>query len=376
MQVLDFDIFQFILLGSVGFCILILLTYYFTFFTTFSKLLKKNYTQNLTLPISVIIAAKNERDNLNDNLPLILSQNYPNFEVVVINDGSSDGTKDLLKEFEQRFSNLKIVTLEIDERFQKGKKFAITMGIKAAKNENLLFTDADCKPASSNWITSMAPSFDKKEIILGYGPLKVRNTPLGSLISYETFHTALQYIGYAKKGKTYMGVGRNMGYKKTLFFENKGFAKHQHILSGDDDLFIQEIANKSNVDIVINPDSFMLSDAPTGVVTWVKQKIRHLSTSTEYKLSSKFLLGLYSFAHLFLYFSITLFLVLYPDHWLFAVILISFKWFIQWIIMFKPARLLSANKIAFALPYYDLLYTIYLLLFALLKPFSKPKTWS
>ncbi len=375
MALLDIDKYQFVLLGISCIGTIVLIGYYLRFFTGFSKLSQPKREQSTT-PVSVIIAAKNERENLKENLPSILSQDYPNFEVVVVNDGSYDGTKDYLKELAVQHSNLKIVTLEIDERFRKGKKFAITMGTKAATNENLLFTDADCKPMSNKWISSMAPSFENKDILLGYAPLKVIKTPLGSLISFETFHTALQYLGYAKNGQTFMGVGRNLGYKKSLFFANKGFAKHQHILSGDDDLFIQQIANKSNVATIINPDSFMLSDAPKGILAWIKQKIRHLSTATEYKQSSKWLLGIYSLAHLTTYISLIVFSALYPDYWILSLIIISFKWIVQWFIMFKPARLLNANKIAFALPYYDLLYTVYLFLFALLKPFLKPKTWS
>ncbi|MGB0851270.1 MAG: glycosyltransferase, partial [Bacteroidia bacterium] len=280
--------------------VLLLIVYYLYFFTGFKKL-GASSTKPMG-PVSVVIAARNERENLSKNLPAILKQKYDyDFEVVVVNDGSFDGSKDFLENLAKEHANLKVVTLEIDERFQKGKKFALTIGIKAATHEHLLLTDADCMPSSDLWIQSMSSTFEDKQIVLGYAPLKVRMTPLGSLISYETFHTAIQYFGYARRQKTYMGVGRNLAYTKELFFGNKGFATHQHIMSGDDDLFIQEVASKTNVAINVDRDAFTFSPAPKGVSKWIKQKVRHLSTSKEYKTSIKLLLGFYSFLQLLTY---------------------------------------------------------------------------
>lgn len=363
----------YILLGIGCISLLVLLVYYFYFFT---KLKNEGVTENATIPISVIIAARNERENLEKNLMSILEQDYPNFEVVVINDGSWDGTKDFLKELSLSHQKLKIVTVELNEKFQRGKKFALTMGIKAASHEHLLFTDADCKPVSNQWIMAMASQFKHSEVVLGNSPLIVKNTLLGSIVNYETFHTAIQFLGYAKRGISYMGVGRNLAYTKSLFFKNKGFASHQHIMSGDDDLFVQEVATRKNTAICLDPNSFTQSDGHKNTSAWLKQKIRHLSTGKTYRGKFKVLLGLYSVFQLFIYLAAIALIVLNPTQWYIGSALLVLKWAIQWIIMYGPAKRLSYKKIGYALPYYDILYTLFLLFFGLAKPFLKPKTWN
>ena len=249
------------------------------------------------------------------------------------------------------------------------------MGIKAATHEHLLFTDADCQPNSNQWIKAMTSSFEQKSIVLGYSPLLVKNNILGSLISYETFHTGLQYIGYAKKGIPYLGVGRNLAYTKAIFFANKGFASHQHIMSGDDDLFVQEVANKNNTAICIDPNSFSLSKGELRWSKWRNQKRRHISTSIEYKGKFKRLLGVYSLAQIVLYLAVILFCFVSPHLWYLAVAILTLKWIIQWLIIWKPSQLLNAKKVGYFLPYYDILYTIYLMLFGIFNLFKRPKTW-
>ncbi len=364
---------QLVLLSLIALCLVILVIYYLAFFIKLRKV--KPVSSGTSIPVSVIISARNERENLEKNLPLIFEQQYPEFEVVVINDTSFDGTKDLLKKFEQQYSNCKVVTVELDERFQRGKKFALTMGIKAAKHDQLLFTDADCKPASPLWIQSMMDAKGDKPIILGNAPLNTRKTPLGALIKYETFHTALQYLTYSLSKKTYMGVGRNMSYTKDIFFKNKGFATYQHIMSGDDDLFIQEVATKNNVSVCVAPDSFMFSDAPKGLGAWITQKRRHLSTSNLYLPKFKRLLGAYSVAQLLFYITLILFVSIFTSVWYYGVALLLLKWIIQTAVMLKPSKMLGAKPVGFIIPFYDLLYTGYLFVFAFIKQFSKPKKW-
>lgn len=361
---------------SVGtIALLVLCVYYIYFFTGIKP--KNNISSN-DIPVSVIIAARNEKYNLERNLPSILNQDYRNFEVVVINDGSWDGTKELLKEFAASSAKLKIVTLELDEKFHRGKKFALTMGIKAAANEHLLFADADCTPCSDQWISSMVSPMKNNEVqvVLGNSPLMVKNNVLGSMVNYETFHTAIQYLGYANRGLPYMGVGRNLAYKKSLFFENKGFATHQHILSGDDDLFVQEVANGKNTAIALNPASFTLSPGPSSVSAWLKQKTRHLSTGKLYSGKYKMLLGTYSVFQLLIYICAVVYMFLYPSMWYVGIGLLALKWIVQWIVIYRPSQRLGYSKVGYALPYYDILYTLFLLFFGLAKPFLKPKTWN
>jgi cellulose synthase/poly-beta-1,6-N-acetylglucosamine synthase-like glycosyltransferase len=246
-------------------------------------------------PVSVVICAKNEYYNLKNNLPLILNQDYPDFEVVVVNDASDDETIFLLQDLEREHKRLKVVNITQDLNFFKGKKFPLSLGIKSAKHELLLLTDADCIPSGPNWIKEMAGNFDSKtEIVLGYGPYEKKNNLLNMIIRYETIMTAVQYFSYALAGMPYMGVGRNLAYRKSLFIKHKGFISHYTIKSGDDDLFINMAATGKNTKIEVHPDSYTFSPAKNIFRDWWYQKRRHLSTGKYYKPKHKFVLGVYS----------------------------------------------------------------------------------
>ncbi|MBI3232587.1 MAG: glycosyltransferase [Bacteroidetes bacterium] len=212
-------------------------------------------------PVSVIIAARNEYLNLEKHLPSILEQDYPNYEVIVVNDCSWDQTAVLLERLQSQYPHLHIVTIHEQEKYPTGKKFAVTLGIKAAQNELLVFTDADCKPQSRKWLSLMASNFShQKQIVLGYSPYSKQSGVLNMFIRFETMLTAMFYFSYALIKDAYMGVGRNLAYKRSLFFSVKGFASHNHIISGDDDLFVNETSTPSNVAIELRKDSFMTSE--------------------------------------------------------------------------------------------------------------------
>ncbi|HWY37890.1 MAG TPA: glycosyltransferase [Bacteroidia bacterium] len=239
-------------------------------------------------PVSVIICAKNEADNLVEYLPRILSQEYPEFEVIVVNDCSWDNTEDVLREYSKIFTNLKTILIKEDDYYKHGKKFALMVGIKGAKHENLLFTDGDCYPNSNTWIKEMMQGYTAgKEIIIGYGPYIKERSFLNRLIRFDAFTIGLHYLSFGLINKPYMGVGRNLSYKKELFFKNKGFATHYHINSGDDDLFVNQAANANNTGVVISQESFTYSVPAKTFADWGRQKARHLSTSGLYTSGSK-----------------------------------------------------------------------------------------
>lgn len=256
---------------------LIQLLYFFLFFIRLAFYKVKEERTNENLPISVIICAKNERDNLLQFLPEFLNQDYPTFEVIVVNDHSVDDTEDVLKAFTMQYKQLKVVNVPDNDRFYGSKKFALTLGIKAAQYEHVLLSDADCKPASRNWIKWMSNYAAKKKIILGFGAYEKQKGLLNKLIRFETFFTAIQYLSFTLSKIPYMGVGRNLAYEKELFFKNKGFSTHQHILSGDDDLFINEVANKYNTQIVIHSEAHTVSIPKPTFKLWVRQKKKTLN---------------------------------------------------------------------------------------------------
>lgn len=252
--------------------------------------------------VSVIICAKNEEENLERFLPRILEQDYPEFEVVVVNDCSTDGTELLLSRLSISYKHLRFTTIPADEKFTHGKKLALTIGLKSATYDHVLLTDADCYPVSDQWLQSMASKLSReKQIVLGYGGYEKRRGLLNLLIRYETVFTAIQYLAFAIKGHPYMGVGRNLAYEKALFFKNKGFARHYHIASGDDDLFVNEIAARHNTTIEIHKDSHTLSIPKTTFRDWIKQKQRHLSAGKHYKLGSRIRLAVELISRVCLY---------------------------------------------------------------------------
>lgn len=287
------------LLYAFGSVVLIQIGYYLGVFSRFSYAKKEIKPKN-EQPISIVIACKNEAENLKKNLPLILQQQYTNFEIVLIDDASFDATSQVLKNFEKNNQNITIVTISKTTSYSGNKKNALTQGIAKAKHKHLLFTDADCIPKDKNWIQEIADSFIKdKEIILGYGGYKKEKTWLNKLIRYETLLTAWQYFSYAKIGLPYMGVGRNIAYTKTLFTRANGFESHKNVRSGDDDLFVNQIANKDN--LAICWEAHTLSDAETSMTAWVRQKRRHITTATSYKPIHQFLLGLFFVSQFFFY---------------------------------------------------------------------------
>lgn len=246
-------------------------------------------------PVTVVICARNEERNLMENLPLIFAQNYPDFEVVVVNDVSWDGTADVLQAFQEKHENLKVVTVKETSSQFPGKKLALTLGIKGATNDLLVLTDADCQPKSKNWLTQQAASFENgTEVVLGYGAFHKKRGLLNRLIRYDGFFVALQYLSFGMWGLPYMGVGRNLAYRKSLFLSNKGFATHRMIASGDDDLFINEVATGKNTRILNHSDSHTLTPGKETFKDWMLQKRRHLTTGVRYKLRDKVLLGLLS----------------------------------------------------------------------------------
>jgi cellulose synthase/poly-beta-1,6-N-acetylglucosamine synthase-like glycosyltransferase len=334
------------LIGLTSFFAFINICYYLFIYAKFAFHKRGNYGVNNNEPVSVIISAKNEIKNLSQFLPSILKQNYPNFEVIVVNDGSWDDTSEYIEELMKSEPLLRLVDVKVDEKYQRGKKLALTLGIKAATHEWLLFTDADCQPLSENWIMEMSRGMaDDKEIVLGYSKYQRRNSFLNLFIRWETFFTAMQYFSYSIIGRTYMGVGRNLAYRKSLFFKVKGFASHQHIMTGDDDLFVNETANKTNVAIIYSRDSFVQSQPKLTWGTWWQQKKRHFYSGKYYKKEDKRILGLFTVSQIFYYLSLTAALIFASKYWYIIIAIYAVRFIIQNIILFKSMKKLRITKI-------------------------------
>lgn len=309
--------------------------------------------------VSVIIAARNDSNNLFENLPFILEQDHPQFEVIVVNHQSQDDTFYILNALIRQYPHLRVINVEKNQHLKFGKKLPLTLGIKGAKYENLLFTDADCRPGSRNWLMKMTQNLsDDTEIVLGYGPLKETKGFLNSLIRFDTTWIAMNYFAFAKAKVPYMGVGRNLSYKKSAFERVSGFKSHYSLSSGDDDLFIQEAANSKNTTVVLDPETFMESPASSSWESFVRQKSRHFTTSPHYKVFKKLLLGIYPLSLLMMLGTFVSLLFNDEFRWL-SLAVFGLLLIIKWIILGRAFAKLKASKFIKWIPLLDIFYAIW-----------------
>ncbi len=366
---LNFIFYFFIIVVAIQFF------YYVIIFGKFSFYKSKKQT-NQNYPISVIVCAKNEEENVKNYLPLLLSQDYSNFEIVLIDDASSDETLEVFEEFEKLHKNIKLVKVENNEAFWGNKKFALTMGIKAAKNDHLLFTDADCYPTSNQWISEMSSHFTKeKTIVLGYGSYgKIANSFLNKIIRFETLITATQYFSWSKMGKPYMGVGRNLAYNRSEFFEVNGFVDHMKIRSGDDDLFINQVANNTNTAICYSPISFTKSEPKNSFKEWTNQKRRHIATANYYKAFDKLQLTIFYLSQI-LFLILAIFLLIIQFQWIVVLSLISFRYVFSWISLGFASGKLKEKDVMYWFPVMEIVLIFSQFYLFVINIFSKPVHW-
>lgn len=354
---------------------LVQLAYYWIVYGKVAFFKQKNEFVRSDQPVSVIVCARDEYHNLKENLPLLLTQDYSVFEVVVVNHGSEDETNFLLRDLAEQYKNLKTVNVSQDLNFFTGKKFPLSIGIKSASYEVLLFTDADCKPASNQWLRRMAANFTEgTEIVLGYGAYSKSKSLINLLIRFDTTRIAMNYLGFARAGMPYMGVGRNMAYRKSLFYRQNGFISHYRIQSGDDDLFINKAATSGNTRIEIQPDAHTISFPKTSLDQWLRQKRRHLLTGGYYKPGHKIVLGLFAVTQvLFWGFALLLFIIWYQPY-IVAGIVIT-RLFSQLLITGKVMNKLSEKGFLLLVPFFELFLMVVSPFLAFANMIRKPVKW-
>jgi glycosyltransferase involved in cell wall biosynthesis len=358
-----------------GITLLIQIYFYLFYFLRLVFYKHNKYQSKEKRAVSVVICARNEEKNLEQNLPSVLSQNYPDYEVVVVNDCSEDESEFVLERLRKKHKHLKITTIKKDEKFIHNKKLALTVGIKAAKNEHILLTDADCKPASDQWIEQMQSRFyDQKSIVLGYGGYESRKSLLNNLIRFDTLFIAIQYFAYAIAGKPYMGVGRNLAYKKSLFFENKGFAGHHHLESGDDDLFVNQVAHKRNTAVEISSRGKTQSIAETRFSDWFKQKKRHTTTGKLYRFGDKWRLFLEQSSRSLYYILFILSLSLFTEFYLYILIAFIFRSILQLIIFKVTMKRVNEKNLLLPSLIYDIILPWFSIIFVVANIFTRKKS--
>ena len=336
---------------------------------------KQTYdTNNKSQPVSIIICARNEAANLENNLPYILDQDYPEFEVIVVNDDSTDLTQDVLARISGQNERLRVIHIKKKKPGQVGKKFALAKGIESAQYELLLLTDADCRPESRDWIRLMQNQVrGNTEIVLGYGPYWKQSGFLNKFIRFETAYTAIQYFSFALVGLAYMGVGRNLLYKKKLFKLAGGFEAHKTIASGDDDLFINAVAKENNVEIELHNNTFVYSNPKKTWKEYYRQKKRHLSTGVRYKFVHKALLGLLSLSHFIHYTGGIVLLLKFST--IFVLIIYVVRIIVVILVYAATFNKLRESDLLKWVPILDAAYILYYVLFAPALLFGKTDKW-
>ena len=361
--------------------VLIQLFYYLFIFTRLAFYGSSTNYESRSPGVTVLVCAWNERENLTELLPILDAQEYPEYEVILLDDRSDDGSEDFMRENIHSWKHIRYI--RINDKFEHvtPKKYALTVGMKQAKYPLALMTDADCRPDSPYWITAMASQVtDQKDIVIGFSPYEKQKGLLNWFIRCETFYTAVQYLSFSLAGMTYMGVGRNILYKRDVFFANKGFYRHRHIMGGDDDIFLNEVATNSNTAISIAPESFVYSKPKTTWSTWLRQKRRHLAVSQFYRKRNKVMLGILSGSHTAVWVLgiITLILgVVTQDILLLQKlgIVLGIRWVIQWILLSIINKKLDRTVESFSFLFMDFAFFIYYVFFGLfVMTRRKPRT--
>ena len=347
--------------------------YYIVFSSILFKSKKKKLTEEQP-PVSVIILVKNNATIIEEKLPFILAQNYVKFEVVVINNASTDNTLDSLEQFSQNHSNLKIVNVENNEVFWGNKKYALTLGIKAAKYENLFFTDVKSEPLSEFWLATMSKHLrGKKTIILGYSKYQKQGSLSNLIIRFENLLTAIKNFTFSKFGNPFTAFGDNFAYSKTDFFKVKGFINHMKLHFGEHDLFLKDAANHKNVGFTIAENSFVEKEIPASFGEWFHEQRKKSSLKKHYKFKHRFLLSLFTLSKLCFFILGALLFFFYSWQILSAIVLTYYL--VQFIIIGIAAKKLKEPYLIFALPFLEIGLLLIQITIFMVNLISKPNHW-
>ncbi len=365
MNLFTFNLAEIILLAALGLFLIIQITYYFSLYNQIHARFKAADREDLVYntdypPISVIICASNESENLQKYLPYVLEQDYPEFEVIVVNDGSTDESEDVLSKFEETYTNLYRTFTPDGGRYISRKKLAMTVGIKASKHNWLVFTEANCRPASKDWLKLMARNFSPRtEIVLGYSGYEQGKGWLQRKISFSNLLMSMRYLGFALIDKPYMGIGRNLAYRKELFFKNKGFSSHLNLQRGDDDLFVNEVATSFNTRVELATDANVRMEPIDRYKTWKEEKVSYIATSRFYHGMQRYLAGFETTSRLLFlatFITITTFSAINQQWIALAIAILAYilRYILQAVVINRTSSDLGERHYYFTLPIFDI----------------------
>lgn len=243
-------------------------------------------------PVSILICSHNELENLESFLEKFLTQQHPAYEVIVVNDRSTDQTSTLLNDLTLRFGHLKSIQILDTPPGWNPKKWALVLGARAAQHDYLLFSDADCYPCSVEWASRMSAYFGEADLVMGYSPYQEKTGFLNQFIRSETLITAFHYLGLGSKGIPYMAIGRNWGVKKDLYLAYS-FQGVEHLTGGDDDLALQALATPTNFKTITHQNTQIVSVPKKTWRAFITQKLRHIGAGKAYLAKTKILIQVY-----------------------------------------------------------------------------------
>ena len=394
MIVEELDISDWVSIGVLGVLFLAQLYFYARYMAAPARRIRRDRrkgpvaadTMENVPGVSVVLCAHNEAYNISQYLQAILTQDWPEYEVIVVDDGSEDETRAMIERYMVHDPRLHMTFVPYGARVGSTKKLALTLAAKAAKYDYLLLTDADCVPESNQWIRTMMQGFGKvpsdqvpsdqvpsgpggqyqstKDIVLGFSPYFAEKGFVNRLVRYDTLFNGLHYLGTALCGIPYMGVGRNLAYRKALFFESGGFTHLMNRVAGDDDLFVNHVATKQNTAVVLSPESYTWSLSKKTMREWIQQKRRHLSVSPAYKESTKMRLGIEPMTRGLFYAAVIAVSVLYcPTSlalpaipFMVAIGLFFIRWIMQTAILNVSARRMGLERFnMFSVLWFDIM---------------------
>ncbi|NJO00582.1 MAG: glycosyltransferase [Bacteroidia bacterium] len=328
--------------------------------------------------VSVVVCAHNEYMNLRELVPRLLDQVYPNYELIIVDDRSEDDSPHWLADLSRQQPRLRWLRIDKTPADFHPKKFALTQGINTAKGDIILLTDADCRPASSDWIRHMQAQLSpNRDMVLGFSPYISQKSLLNAFIRYETLYTAIQYLSLTLAGMPYMGVGRNLMYRKEIFQQSEGFANHRHILGGDDDLFVGRIARRGRVGLCVNREAYVFSYPKSSWGAWFRQKIRHLSVGKYYRPEVQWVLGSLHFSLIGFWLSFLILLTFTMSDTFWALIIAGFLLRLITILAFFAAidRKLHGQVPIISIALFDFLYVFYIFIIGTLAISIKKIRW-
>ena len=300
MQITTIALAILILFGVIT---LIQLVYYYVIYGRFAFYRKKSALGFRDIPISVVIVVRDDAALAVQALPSLLEQQYSFFEIVIVNDRSRDeNSLQAIREYKDRYPNIKIVDLSTAVSTSRGKKMAISMGVKCATYDHILLTSPSCKPASQQWLSNMAQNFQfQHRIVLGYNTFEKKKGIYNHFLHYDNLMGAVQYFSHALMHSTYRGDLNNVAFVRPLFYKQNGFIAYSHLLYGEEDIFIHRASTPNNVAIEFAPEAVTLQQHSPKYGYWRLHKVSLYYTRKFNSLKNKILLGGYELTNILFY---------------------------------------------------------------------------